>query len=311
MLRLDANESPFNGPDNLYPDYTELTALKELWGQYEHIPSSYSYFCNGTEEGVDLCIRAFVKPYAESVAAVVPTRAVYQKRAAINRVGFQEFDLSADDYSLDTDRLIASIQDTTKIIFICSPNSPTGNRFDRSAIEQILKSFKGLLVVDESYIDYCLYQSNLSLLNVYDNLVLLRSFSHAWSSAAARLSVIVARPTVIRQIEAVGLAHPLNAFVLSYAKEMVLRRVEVHKWVRQTVEERTKVFLALKSLPLDLNVYPSDANFIFVNGPKVDELYTYLKAHDILVKSVAGGLRISIGLPRDNSILLAALRKIK
>lgn len=309
MLRLDANESPFNSPENLYPD-RELTAVKKLWGQYEHIPPSYIYLCNGTEESVDLCIRSFVEPFQGEILTVTPTRSVYIKRASVNRVTYRECLLS-DDYKLDVDSLLSLVTEATKLIFLCSPNSPTGNSFSRSDIELILQRFDGFLVLDESFIDFCLQNSKLSLLNTYDNLIILRSFSHAWSSAGARLASIVAHPQLIQKIESVGLTHPLNTFAINYFNELLDRRVEVHKWVRQIVEERTKVVLALKALPLNLKVYHSDANFVFVTNDKKDFLYQYLLKHGVSVRNTGGGLRISIGMPRDNSVLLSVLRTIR
>lgn len=309
MLRLDANESPFNSPENLYPD-RELTAVKKLWGQYEHIPPSYIYLCNGTEESVDLCIRAFVEPCKGEILTVTPTRSIYTRRASVNRVACRECALS-DNYRLDADSLLRSVTDATKLIFLCSPNSPTGNSFDRSDIELILLGFDGYLVLDESFIDFSLQDSKLSLLNTYENLIILRSFSHAWSSAGARLASIVAHPQFIKKIESVGLTHPLNTFAINYMKELLGRRVEVHKWVRQIVEERTKVILALRALPLNLKVYHSDANFVYVTNEKIDFLYQYLLKHGVSVRNTGGGLRITIGMPRDNSVLLSVLRTIQ
>ena len=311
MIKLDANESPFNMPDSLYPIDSDLKQLKEKWGQFERIPSSYIYICNGTEESVDLCIRLFAEPNSDEILSVSPTRSIYKKRALVNRVSYKQCPLNPSDFSLNSDLLLKSISSQTKIILLCSPNAPTGNLFAQEDLLKILTNFKGLLIIDESYIDFCLYQSNLTLLNKYKNLILIRSFSHGWSSAGIRMSALIAHPDVISQFEQFGLTHPLNSLVILYAKNMLDRRIDVHKWVRQIVEERNKVILALKSLPLSLVVFPSEANFVFVKGERIFEIYKYLLRHEIFVKYTDEGLRISIGMPRDNSVLLAALRTLK
>lgn len=217
-LKFDANESPFNSPMNRYPDATAAT-LREAWGRYERIPASCIYFCNGTEEAVDHIMRVYAPDRTDGVVSVSPTRSVYKRRAEINRLAFREVALRAEDFDLDTESLLDNVDNSTRIIFLCSPNNPTGNLLSSEAIETILDLFEGMVVVDESYIDFIPQASLLKLLNKHTNLILLRSFSHAWSSAGARLAAIVARPEVIRKIEKIGFAHPISSLVLAYTEE--------------------------------------------------------------------------------------------
>lgn len=307
-VQLDANESPFNAPNNRYPD-GGLLPLRQLWGRHERIPVQCIYFCNGTEEAVDFCMRIFALPCRDSVASVRPTRSIYQRRAAANRLEYREADLCVADFSLNVQKLLDTVSATTKVLFLCSPNSPTGNLLESAEIEKVLRSFGGMVVVDESYIDYLPQATVLGLLNTYKNLVILRSFSHAWASAGVRLAAVVAHPEVISKFERIGFTHPVGSLVIKYAEQMVARRHDLDKWVRQIIEERVKVIAALRQLPECEVVYPSVTNFVLVRFIDTPAVYKYLLKQRIAVKPVHGALRITIGLPGENSALLGALRR--
>lgn len=310
IIALDANESPFNAPDNRYPR-EEWTELCTLYGCHERIPQPCIYFCNGTEEAIDLSMRAFLRKPQAKVVSVSPTRSIYGRRAAINRATYVEVPLRADDFSLDLNALLGAIDDHTEMVILCSPNSPTGNLLSKSDIEELVQLFDGLIVLDESYIDFNPRASLLSLLNQYRNLVVLRSFSHAWSAAGLRLAAAIAHPDVIERLRSVGLTHPLSTPVIRLARQMLARRMDVDKWVRQIIEERTKVELALKELPDCLHIYPSSANFLLVRFADARAVYKYLKQQGIAVRPYMGCLRLTIGLPNENSALLGALRRRK
>lgn len=307
-VRLDANESPFNAPDNRYPD-DSLLALRSSWGLHEHIPPRCVYFTGGTEEAVDLLMRVAALPGRDSVASVEPTRSIYKRRALINRLEYRTANLRADDFSLDTGALLDTVSRTTKMIFLCSPNSPTGNVLRRGDVEMALQLFDGMVVVDESYVDYAPEATMLAMLNKYGNLVLLRSFSHAWASAGLRLAAVVARPEVTDALRRVGWTHPVSSVVARAAQEMVRRRLDVDKWVRQTISERGKVAAALSELPECEKVFPSSANFLLARFSDSAALCKYLLGQGIAVREVGECLRISIGLPCENSALLGALRR--
>lgn len=307
-VHLDANESPFNTPDNLYPDAI-LLMLRKTWGCHEHIPEQCIYFTNGTEEAIDLSMRVCALPGRDSVATVSPTRTIYKRRALINRLEYREAPLIPDNFALNVESLLDTVSQTTKMIFLCSPNSPTGNVLARQDVETVLGLFDGMVIVDESYIDYAPSASVLELLNRHRNLVILRSFSHAWSAAGLRLAAIVAHPSVIDNYRRMGWVHPLSSVVARAAQQMVNRRLDVDKWVRQIVAERGRVELALKELPECIKVYPSEANFILASFSDNTEVYKYLLDEGIAVHLVREGLRITVGLPCDNSSLLGALRR--
>lgn len=310
-LHLDANESPFNAPYNRYPDDNVLRTLKRNWGRHEHIPEQCTYLCgDGTEGAIDLIIRANALPNRDSVVAAEPTRLIYKRRALANRIEYREAALRETDYELSAETVLDTVSGTTRIIFLCSPNSPTGNLLDRQEIETILQLFEGIVVVDESYIDFAPQASVLELLNKYKNLIIIRSFSHAWSLAGLHLSAIVAHPEVIEEITKIGLTHPVSTPVIEQATQMVKHRLNVDKWARQIIDERNKVRLALSDLKQCQHIYHSDANFLLVRFTDSAAIYKYLLRAGIATYPIKGCLRISIGLPTENSELLGALRRL-
>lgn len=309
QLYLDANESPFNAPLNKYPTEAALNKLKHEWGKHEHIPERCIYFCNGTEEAIDLLLRTYTLPQNDSVVTVVPTRMIYKRRAKINRVECREVALKADNFELDIESILNQISENTKILFLCSPNSPTGNLLNLNDVEEILQLFDGLVVIDESYIEYTRNKSAVGLLNKYRNVVIVRSFSHAWSCAGLQLASVVAHPEVIDEISKVGFVYPLSTAVIEIGLKQVRNRLDVDKCVRQIIDERTKVRIALSELPECVRIYHSDANFILVRFSDSATIYKYLLKEGIAVHPVHGCLRITIGLPSENSALLGALRR--
>ncbi len=311
QVMLDENESPFNTPYNRYVEESSLNNLKHNWGKHERIPSKCIYFCNSTEEGTDLLMRVFCRPNQDSVVIAEPTRTIYKRRALINKLDCRQAKLHETDFELDANQILNAVSETTKLIFLCSPNSPTGNLLDVNEIEIILQLFDGMVVVDESYIDFCPQASIVPLLNKYKNLIIFRSFSHAWSMAGVHMAAIVAYPNVIEEISNIGFIHPINRPTEELVSNMVCNRLDVDKWARQIIDERTKVRLALSDLPECKHIYHSDANFLLVKFEDCQATYKYLLKNGIAVKPINGYLRISIGLPQENSALLGALRRRK
>lgn len=308
-LQLDANESPFNKPLNRYPSTKALQTLMTNWGKHEHIPERCIFMCNGIEEACDLLIRTFTVPNRDSIIAAEPTRHYYKRRAQINRIEYREANLRTENFELDANDIVNAISDTTQMIFLCSPNSPTGNLLDAGEIESIVQIFDGIVVVDESYIDFVPQATVIGLLNKYKNLVVLRSFSHAWALAGLNLSAIIAHPDIICNIAKIALSHPINTITINAALEMIKNRLDIDKWTRQIIDERTKVEIALKDIPECEHIYHSDANFLLVKFSNSASIYKDLLKNGIAVHPVMGCLRLTIGLPQDNSALLGALRR--
>lgn len=186
---------------------------------------------------------------------------------------------------------------------------PTGNLLDAGEIESIVQIFDGIVVVDESYIDFVPQATVIGLLNKYKNLVVLRSFSHAWALAGLNLSAIIAHPDIICNIAKIALSHPINTITINAALEMIKNRLDIDKWTRQIIDERTKVEIALKDIPECEHIYHSDANFLLVKFSNSASIYKDLLKNGIAVHPVMGCLRLTIGLPQDNSALLGALRR--
>lgn len=311
VTNLSDNTSPFNAPLNAYPSDELLDALKAEWGRFEHIPAPCVYFCGGgTEQAVDLTLRAFCTAGRDSIVAPSPTRTIYERRARVCQLDYREAPLGANDFELSTEAVLNCVGPTTRAIILCSPNSPTGNLLDPSAVETILALFtEGLVLVDESYIEFAPGRSVLPLLNRFKNLVVLRSFSHAWSAAGLRLAAVVAHPEVIARYAAVGPTHPVSLPVITAARTLVRQRLDVDKWVRRIVEERDKVRLALSDLPECRHIYASAANFLFVRFDCSEAVHRYLAECGIRTSLHGDCLRITIGSAADNTALLSALRK--
>lgn len=307
-IRLDANESPFNTPDNRYPD-NELTLLKKNWGAYERIPERCVYFTNGTEEAVDLAMRTLAVPTRDDIIITPPTRSVYERRAAANRLSCREVALNEDDFSLNVEAVLNAVGTSTRIIFLCSPGSPTGNLLSRDSVETLAGLFDGYIIIDESYIDFTPQATLLPLLNSYSNVVILRSFSHAWSAAGLRLASVIAHPEVIEDLTRVGLTHPLSSPVIRAATHLVSHRLDVDKWARRLIDEREKVVLALSQLPSCKKIYPSCTNFILTRFDRPEDVHRDLSEAGISVRLLGEYIRITIGLPNENSALIGALRR--
>ncbi len=313
-VRLDRNESPFNAPDNRYPE-ADLAELAYLWGRHEGIPPECVCFCHGTEEAVDLTLRLFCRPGQDSVAVPAPTRGVYGRRAWLYGVRCVRVELDeADGFALNAERMLSGAGQA-RVAFVCSPNNPTGRPVPLDTLERLLDEFDGMVVVDESYVDFAPAATALRLLNTHSNLVLFRSFSHAWASAGACAAAIVARPRLAALYRAVGHTHPLSTPCAAYLSVLFANRLDVDKWTRQVVEERGKVCAALSSLSVCERVYPSAANFLYVKVQSPARLHKYLLSEGVSVRLCQGGsvtegfLRVTIGLPSENSRFVGAMRR--
>ncbi|MGM9688904.1 MAG: pyridoxal phosphate-dependent aminotransferase [Alloprevotella sp.] len=307
-VRLDTNESPFNTPYNRFPG-AALEQLKEAYGKREHIPPSCIYFCgNGTEQAADLCLRLFCL-HGDLAVTAVPTRSVYRRRALASGVELQEVKLSEEaDYRFECAAFMQRVHPRATLLFLCSPNCPTGRLLPVAELEALLARFKGWVVVDESYIDFTPQQTVLPLLGRHANLLLFRSFSRGWSAASLRVGVIVARPSVVSQIAGTGYTYPLSSMQIEEVQRHLRKISDVCKWQRALVEERGRMVSALRQLPACTKVYDSAANFLLVRFADNEAVERALRQRGIRVKRYPEGLRITIGLPADNAALLAVLR---
>ena len=311
-MYLDANENPYNGPLNRYPDPLQLEVKKQL-AKVKGVAEDCIFLGNGSDEAIDLMYRCFTEPKVDNVVAMDPTYGMYKVCADINDVEYRTVSLN-EDFSLNADNILAACDNHTKVIWLCSPNNPTGNALDRGAIEKILKDFEGLVVVDEAYCDFSSQKPFRTELSKYPNIVVLNTMSKAWGSAGIRLGMAFASKDIIDILNKVKYPYNVNALTQREALELLADPYEVDKWVRTILLERSRVVDAIKVLPICRKVYPTDANFVLVEVDDARKTYEYLVDRGIIVRNrnsvhlCNGCLRITIGTKTENQELLAALR---
>ena len=309
---LDANENPYNGPLNRYPDPLQLEVKKQL-AKVKGVAEDCIFLGNGSDEAIDLMYRCFTEPKVDNVVAMDPTYGMYKVCADINDVEYRTVSLN-EDFSLNADNILAACDNHTKVIWLCSPNNPTGNALYRGAIEKILKDFEGLVVVDEAYCDFSSQKPFRTELSKYPNIVVLNTMSKAWGSAGIRLGMAFASKDIIDILNKVKYPYNVNALTQREALELLADPYEVDKWVRTILLERSRVVDAIKVLPICRKVYPTDANFVLVEVDDARKTYEYLVDRGIIVRNrnsvhlCNGCLRITIGTKTENQELLAALR---
>ena len=309
---LDANENPYNGPLNRYPDPLQLEVKKQL-AKVKGVAEDCIFLGNGSDEAIDLMYRCFTEPKVDNVVAMDPTYGMYKVCADINDVEYRTVSLN-EDFSLNADNILAACDNHTKVIWLCSPNNPTGNALDRCAIEKILNDFEGLVVVDEAYCDFSSQKPFRTELSKYPNIVVLNTMSKAWGSAGIRLGMAFASKDIIDILNKVKYPYNVNALTQREALELLADPYEVDKWVRTILLERSRVVDAIKVLPICRKVYPTDANFVLVEVDDARKTYEYLVDRGIIVRNrnsvhlCNGCLRITIGTKTENQELLAALR---
>jgi len=309
---LDANENPF-GDLNRYPDPHQQT-LKDKLKDIKKLTSKQVFIGNGSDEVIDLLIRIFCNPSVDKIIVCPPTYGMYEVAANINDVMVLSVPLT-QDFQLDTEALQQVISqsepNTLKLIFLCTPNNPTGNSIDN--IEWVLTNFNGIVVVDEAYIDFSERTSFIEKLALYPNLVVVQTFSKAWGLAAARIGIAYASETIIALMQKVK--PPYN--VSSLNQEAALKALDnEHVIAHQKahiLEQRTYLETSLSQLPIVKKVFPSDANFILIEVDDADKLYEHLVIKNIVVRNrntiIKNCLRITIGTIVENQYLIEVLKR--
>jgi histidinol-phosphate aminotransferase len=314
---LDANENSFGSPlpkwYNRYPDPLQWE-LKKKMADIKKAAPEQMLLGNGSDECIDLLIRAFCNAKLDNIVICPPTYGMYEVYGHINDVVVTEVPL-LPSFQLDLPALEEAIAANTKIIFLCSPNNPTGNSLIREDIEMILNNFDGLVVVDEAYINYSRQRSFITDLKDYPNLVILQTFSKAWGLAALRLGMTFASEAIIHILNTIKPPYNINGATQDLALKALHGLSEVNTMIRETIEERTALAEELAALSGVQKVYPSDANFLLVRVDDANNLYTYLKESGIIVRNRSsvilceGCLRITVGTPEQDAQLLAAIKQ--
>ena len=308
---LDANENPFSNGYNRYPDPRQLS-LKSLLAEIKGIASDKIFIGNGSDEAIDLCIRIFCEPRIDNIVTIRPTYGMYSVSAAINDVEVREVPLGRD-FSLSADAMMAACDNNTKLMFICSPNNPTGNSMPVEQLRWLLEYFNGVVVVDEAYVDFSSQPSMLTLLDEYSNLIVLHTMSKAYGLAALRLGLAFAHPSIIELFSNVKYPYNINLAGMERAAELLERNVADE--IALIKEERSRVMLQLSQMECVEKVYPSDANFLLVKVADAKAMYDALIQEQIIVRDRShvpgceGCLRITIGTPQENDRLLEIMKQ--
>ena len=312
---LDANESPYNAPLNRYPDPRQ-EALKERIAQLRGVKTEQLFLGNGSDEAIDLVFRVFCRPQVDNVVAIDPTYGMYAVCAAANDVEYRRVPLN-NDFTFSASEILGATDAQTKIVFLCSPNNPTGNLLPKNEIELLLNAFPGIVVVDEAYGDFAPGASMSILVDRYPRLIVLSTFSKAWASAGIRLGLAISSPEVLGFMNKVKYPYNVNTLTQQQAMEMLDRQDEVKEWVKQTVTERSRMSAALTMLSICERVYPSDANFLLVKVSDAPFIYNELAKRGIIVRNRSkvslchNCLRITVGTPEENDALLSALLELE
>ena len=310
---LDANENPFNNPYNRYPDPLQQE-VKALIAQLRGVAAGQIFLGVGSDECIDVVYRTFCRPGVDNVVAMSPSYGMYEVCADINDVEYRRVPLN-DDFSLNADALLAAADERTKVMWICSPNNPTGNAFALGEIEALCSRFRGIVVVDEAYIDFSTRGSMLSRLSSFPNLIVMQTLSKAWGSASVRLGIAYASAEIIGIFNKVKYPYNISLLTQRYAIDLLKRHSEVTAWVKQLTANRQWLIEALGSLRCVKHIYPTDANFVLVRVSDADAIYDYLRAGGIIVRNrnrvekCIGCLRITVGTAEENEILINALKE--
>ena len=310
---LDANENPYNAPNNRYPDPLQKE-LKALIAPVKKVKPEQIFLGNGSDEAIDLLFRAFCRPGIDNVVAIHPTYGMYQVCADINDVEYRKV-LLDEKFQFKAEDLLRASDENTKLIFLCSPNNPTGNNLDAKEIITLLREFQGIVIVDEAYIDFSTQPSFIGILDEYPNLVILQTFSKAWGCAAIRLGMAFASPDIIGIFSKIKYPYNINLLTQQEALRMMQRHYEVQRWISTLLEERARLIQAFTQLPCCKKVFPTDANFFLTRVSNAKAIYDYLVDQGIIVRNRSSVtlcedcLRITVGTRPENDTLLEALRK--
>lgn len=316
---LDANENSFGSPltkwYNRYPDPLQ-SKVKDRLSAIKGIPSSNIFLGNGSDECIDLLVRAFCEPGVDNIIICPPTYGMYEVSANINNVPVKKVSLTPG-YQLNLEGIASAIDEHTKIIFLCSPNNPTGNSLNRDDVEALLNNYFGIVVIDEAYINFSRFKSFTQELGEYPNLVVMQTLSKAWGLAALRIGMAFASEEIIHVLNKIKPPYNIGQASQELALQALDNVPEVNDMIREIVNERRLLEEALPSIGSVQLIHPSDANFLLVQVTEPARIYQYLLDRGIVVRDRSrvelceGCLRITVGTPYENKLLLGALNEFQ
>ncbi len=316
---LDANENALGSVTkenyNRYPDPLQKE-VKELLANLKQVKAEQIFLGNGSDEAIDLLYRAVCQPGVDNVITMPPTYGMYEVSANINDVQVKEVPLTAD-FEIQTEKVLAAIDAHTKMIFVCSPNNPTGNSLQPASIEKILQSFNGIVAIDEAYIDFAANKSFIPKLKQYPNLVVLQTFSKAWGLAALRLGTAYASEEIIAVINKIKPPYNINQLTQELALEALGKVLKKEEMVAEILFQREKLVKQLSEIKFVTKIFPSDANFILIKTADGKKVYDFLIEKKIITRDRSkvtlceGCIRITIGTKDENELLLKELKSYK
>ena len=314
LIYLDANESPFDNGINRYPD-NKHNDLKTVVSKIKNVNVNQVVFGNGTDEILDLIVRVFCNPNQDQIITLPPTYGMYDVIAKTNSVENIEIPLKSD-FSIDRDKILSLKEYNTKVLFLCSPNNPTGNSFDINVLSDLIKDFKGIVVIDEAYIDFSSQKSLINLIGKYENLIITQTMSKAYGMAGIRLGMGFSNEKIISYINKIKPPYNINILTENKALEELKKVSEIKSNVNSILNQREKLISFLEKLDFVEKIYESDSNFILVKVDNADLRYNQLLKKGIVVRNRTNQylcqncLRITVGTKDENKILIKTLNEL-
>ena len=311
---LDANENPYDTDVNRYPDPLQQE-LKQVISELKNIPVDQIFLGNGSDEAIDLILRIFCNPGQDEIMVLPPTYGMYQVSADIADVKVKKVRLT-EDFQPDLESIRQSMGENTKVLFLCSPNNPSGNLIGIEKVKQILGFFKGIVVIDEAYIDFCPESTTMPMIGLYDRLIVLQTLSKAWGMAAIRLGMAFSSADIISYFNKVKAPYNINILTKRFALDRLNKRQAMRDQTSEILNEKHKLMTLLPSIPCVQKVYPSDANFLLIKVTQADRIYEALVVKGIVVRNRSkepgceNALRITIGKPKENELLIQTLKSL-
>lgn len=315
MIFLDANENPYNNGVNRYPD-PQQNKVKTLLSEIKNVSTNNILLGNGSDEVLDLIFRSFCEPNQDNVIILPPTYGMYEVLANINAIETIKVELT-EDFQPKVNQILNAVNQNSKILFLCSPNNPSGNSFDPIQVETLIKKFKGLVVIDEAYIDFSELQSWLSRLEEFPNLIVTQTLSKAYGMAGIRLGICYASSEIISILNKIKPPYNVNELTQQRAMERLLNQDEVKKEILNIKQQRDWMIEKLQLVNYISKIYPTDANFILVKVDDASKRYEQLIAKDIVVRNRTNQplcqncLRLTVGTPSENKIVMNALKNLE
>lgn len=317
---LDANENAYGSPlerdsYNRYPDPLQWQ-VKFALTKIKGVPAENIFIGTGSDEVIDLAFRIFCNPGVDNVIVCPPTYGMYQVSADINDVAIKKVNLTKD-FQLDVEGILDAVDEHTKLLFICSPNNPTGNNMNREDVELLLNNFPGIVIIDEAYINYSKQKTFIQELTEYPNLIVMQTLSKAWGLAALRLGLAYASMDIVDIYNKTKPPYNVNEASQQLALQALQNTEQVNNWIKEVVLEREKLTQQLNGLSFIEKIYPSDANFFLMKVNDADKLYNYLTDNEIVVRNrtkevmCENCLRITVGTPAENFLLIQTLKNYK